>query len=208
MERHEQLGFTVWFTGLSGSGKTTLARGLESRLRGLGIRVEVLDGDEIRSCLSHELGFSRAHREANIRRVGYVAKLLTRNSVVVVAALISPYRESRDFNRTQLGRFVEVYCQCPLAVAEGRDVKGLYEKARKGELKDFTGINDPYEMPLNPEVIVNTGQESIDESLEKIWRVLKQMEFIDDMNARLGLPDSNGPIVLENKFSASRRAIE
>ena len=148
----EHEGFTLWFTGLSGSGKTTLARMVERELRARGMKVEVLDGDVIRQNLSQGLGFSKEDRDTNIRRIGFVCQLLTRNGVVAIASAISPYREVRDENRRRIGRFVEVYVEAPLEVLMERDVKGLYKKALAGEIPNFTGISDPYEPPLNPEI--------------------------------------------------------
>src|ERR1044071_7282168 len=152
-------GFTVWFTGLSGAGKTTLARLVEAELRNRGHRVEVLDGDIIRTNLSKGLGFSKEDRDTNIRRIGFVCDLLTRNGVVAISAAISPYREIRDEVRKQIGNFVEVYVKCPVPVLAQRDVKGLYAKALKGEIKNFTGVSDPYEEPLHPEIVVESDKE-------------------------------------------------
>src|SRR5438270_7145111 len=159
----EEQGFTLWFTGLSGAGKSTLANIVVERLRGMSRRVELLDGDEVRKNLSSGLGFSKADRDANIRRIAYVAKLLSRNGVVAITAAISPYREIRDEARRDIGNFVEIFVQCPLEVCEQRDVKGLYKKARTGEIKQFTGISDPYEPPLNPEIHLHTDRENTDQ---------------------------------------------
>src|SRR5437763_915381 len=153
-------GFTVWFTGLSGAGKSTLANLLAEQLRERGKRVELLDGDEVRQNLSSGLGFSKTDRDANIRRIAFVAKLLSRNGVVAITAAISPYREIRDEARAEIKNFVEVFVDCPLEVCEERDIKGLYARARAGEITQFTGISDPYEPPLNPEVTVHTERES------------------------------------------------
>jgi adenylyl-sulfate kinase len=175
-------GFTLWFTGLSGSGKTTLARLMEQRFRQQGFKVEVLDGDVIRTNLSKGLGFSKEDRDENIRRVGFVCNLLSRNGVIAVAACISPYREIRDENRARIEKdgaaFVEVFCRCPLEKLVERDVKGLYRKALAGELPNFTGISDPYEEPLNPEVVVDTGTETPAESAGKILNYLIQAGLI------------------------------
>ncbi len=176
----EQQGFTLWFTGLSGSGKTTLARGVERILRDRGLRVEVLDGDIIRTNLSKGLGFSKEDRDTNIKRIGFVCKLLSRNGVVAIASAISPYREIRDYVRRQIGRFVEVCCRCPLDVLVERDVKGLYEKALAGEIDKFTGVSDPYEEPLNPEVVVDTDRETIEQSVAKIIAKLEQLGYIPE----------------------------
>jgi len=171
-------GFTLWFTGLPGSGKSTLAQRLEEILLERGMKVEVLDGDVVRTNLSKGLGYSKEDRDTNIRRVGFVCHLLTRNEVVAIAACISPYREVRDENRRLIGRFVEVYCKCPLEALRARDIKGMYAKAERGEIPNFTGVSDPYEEPLNPEVVVETDQETVEESVAKIVRTLELMGYI------------------------------
>lgn len=171
-------GFTLWFTGLSGAGKSTLARAIEAELRRRGRRVEVLDGDVVRTHLSRGLGFSKEDRDTNIRRIGFVCQLLTRNGVVAIAAAISPYREVRDEVRQNIGRFVEVYVKCPLDVLVSRDVKGLYRKALNGEIGNFTGVSDPYEEPLNPEVVVETDRETVEESVAKILGVLDKLGYL------------------------------
>ena len=151
-------GFTIWFTGLSGSGKTTLSKMLEAELRKRGLtRIEILDGDVVRTHLSKGLGFSKEDRDTNIKRIGFVCKLLSRNGVVAIAAAISPYREIRDYNRKEIGDFVEVYCKCSWMFASKRDVKGLYKKALAERSKNYTGVDDPYEEPLNPEVVLRDG---------------------------------------------------
>jgi len=146
-------GYVLWFTGLSGAGKSTLAAGVSDILRGNGYKVEVLDGDEIRNNLSKGLGFSKEDRDTNIRRIAFVAGMLARNGVVAITAAISPYREIRDEARAQTGRFVEVYARCSLDALARRDVKGLYARAQRGEIPNFTGVSDPYEEPLEPEVV-------------------------------------------------------
>jgi adenylyl-sulfate kinase len=176
----EQQGFTLWFTGMSGSGKTTLARAVERILRDRGLKVEVLDGDVVRTNLSKGLGFSKEDRDTNIKRIGFVCKLLTRNGVVAVGSAISPYREVRDYIRRDIGRFVEVYCRCPLDVLVQRDVKGLYKKALDGEIDNFTGISDPYEEPLNPEVVVDTDKEAPERSVARIVRKLEELAYIPE----------------------------
>ena len=173
-----QNGFTIWLTGLSGAGKTTLARIMEARLKQRGLKVEVLDGDIIRTNLSKGLGFSKEDRDTNIRRIGFVCNLLSRNEVVAIAAAISPYREIRDELRQQIGAFVEVYAHCPIDVLADRDVKGLYKKALAGEIKHFTGVDDPYEEPYSPEVVVNTDVELPEESAAKILAKLEQLGYI------------------------------
>ncbi len=171
-------GFTLWFTGLSGSGKSTLARAVEEILLERGMKVEVLDGDVVRQNLSKGLGFSKEDRDINIRRIGWVCHILTRNDVVAIGAAISPYKKIRDENRKLIGRFVEVYCKCPIEVLKERDPKGMYKKALKGEIKNFTGISDPYEPPENPEIMIETDKESVDESVNKIIRTLELMGYI------------------------------
>lgn len=177
----QQQGFTLWFTGLSGSGKTTLARAVERVLRDRGLKVEVLDGDIVRTNLSKGLGFSKEDRDTNIKRIGFVCKLLTRNGVVAIGSAISPYREVRDVVRRDIGSFVEVYCRCPLDVLVERDAKGLYKKALAGEIENFTGVSDPYEEPLDPEVTVDTDQESIEESVAKIIGRLEELGYIPEV---------------------------
>jgi len=172
-------GFTIWFTGLSCSGKSTLSNLLESELRRRGLtKIEVLDGDVVRTNLSKGLGFSKEDRDTNIRRIGFVCKLLTRNGVVAISAAISPYREVRDFNRREIGHFVEVYCKCPLSVCIERDVKGLYRRALAGEIRNYTGIDDPYEEPLNPEVVAETDKETPEESLRKVIQKLEDLGYL------------------------------
>ena len=174
----EQKGFTLWFTGLSGAGKTTLARLVEDQLIARGHKVEVLDGDVIRTNLSKGLGFSKEDRDTNIRRIGFVCNLLTRNDVVAIAAAISPYREVRDELRRDIGAFVEVYVRCPISVLAERDVKGLYKKALAGEIKNFTGVDDPYESPLAAEVVVETDIETPEQSAARIISKLEEMSLL------------------------------
>jgi len=171
-------GFTIWFTGLPCSGKSTLAEKVEEMLLERGMKVEVLDGDVVRTNLSKGLGFSQEDRDINIRRIGFVCHLLTRNDVVAIGAAISPYRQIRDENRRLIGRFVEVYCKCSLEELKKRDVKGMYAKAERGEIKNFTGVSAPYEEPLKPEVIVETDKETEEQSVEKIIRTLELMGYI------------------------------
>jgi len=171
-------GFTLWFTGLSGAGKSTLANILAERLRGMGRRVELLDGDEVRKNLSSGLGFSKADRDANIRRIAYVAKLLSRNGVIAITAAISPYREIRDEARRDIKNFVEVFVDCPLEICEQRDVKGLYARARSGEIQQFTGISDPYEPPAHAEITVHTDQESPEQDVELILSRLADLGYL------------------------------
>ena len=179
MELNHRSGCTLWFTGLSGAGKSTLSVILEKELRARGQLVEVLDGDVVRTNLSKGLGFSKEDRDTNIRRIGWVCEVLTRNGVVAIAAAISPYRAIRDEIRGKVGRFVEVYVEAPISVLAERDVKGLYKKALAGEIKNFTGVNDPYEAPLNPEVVCHSdGSETPEESAAKILRKLEELGYI------------------------------
>jgi citrate synthase len=175
-------GVIVWLTGLSGAGKTTIARGLESELKTRNCLVEVLDGDEIRSYISKELGFTKEDREINIRRIGFVANLLSRNGMVAIVAAISPYRAIRDEIRMMNENFIEVYVDTPLEVCEARDVKGLYAKARSGKIRHFTGIEDSYEAPINPELICHTTKESIEESVNKVIAELERLDYIPKLN--------------------------
>ncbi len=166
-------GFVLWFTGLPGAGKTTLAERIRKILEDNGRRVEVLDGDEIRKGLSKDLGFSKEDREKHNERVIFVAKLLSRNGVATLVPLISPYRGVRERARSEITNFVEVFVRCPLDVLIKRDPKGLYKKALAGEINNLTGLQDPYEEPLSPELIVNTNVESVEESVEKILSYLR-----------------------------------
>lgn len=175
----EQRGVTIWFTGLSGAGKTTISQQVDAKLREQGYKVEVLDGDIVRTNLTKGLGFSKEDRDENIRRIGFVAHLLTRNDVIVIVSAISPYRDIRDEVRQRIGNFVEVFVNAPLNVCESRDVKGLYQKARAGEIKGFTGIDDPYEEPLHPEVECRTDLETLDESLTKVFSRLKELGYLN-----------------------------
>lgn len=177
MNRNKQ-GFTVWFTGLSGSGKSTIGKRLQERLKSRGFRVELLDGDEVRRHLSKGLGFSKEGRDTNIRRIGFVAELLTRNGIVAITTAISPYREIRDENRALIGRFVEVFVDCPVEECIKRDAKGLYKKAIAGEIKQFTGISDPYQPPLCPEVHLHSDRQSVEECVERIMDKLKELRYI------------------------------
>jgi adenylylsulfate kinase len=174
----KQRGVTVWLTGLSGSGKTTISQYLKKELLQRQYKVEVLDGDIVRQHLSQDLGFSKEDRDLNIRRIGFVAHLLTRNDVIVLVSVISPYREIRSEMRQQIGDFIEVYVNSSLAICEQRDVKGLYQKARLRLIKNFTGIDDPYEAPINPEVECKTDQENVTESANKILNKLTSMGYI------------------------------
>jgi adenylyl-sulfate kinase len=171
-------GFTLWFTGLSGAGKSTLANLLAEELRQRGHRVEILDGDEVRTNLSKGLGFSKEDRDINIRRIGYVCNLLARNGVIAISAAISPYRDVRDEVRGIHSKFFEVFVKCPIDTLAERDVKGLYKKALAGEIKNFTGVSDPYEEPLTPELIVETHRESREESFNRLLKALEGANLI------------------------------
>jgi adenylylsulfate kinase len=174
----EQKGVTIWFTGLSGAGKTTISHQVELRLREKGYKLEVLDGDIVRTNLTKGLGFSKEDRDENIRRIGFVSNLLTRNGVIVIVSAISPYRAIREEVREKIGNFVEVFVNAPLSVCEDRDVKGLYKKARSGEIKLFTGISDPYEAPINPEIECRTDLEELDESVNKVLQSLEKLGYL------------------------------
>lgn len=171
-------GFVIWFTGLSGAGKSTIAEELEREFRKRRLNYEILDGDVVRTHLSKGLGFSKQDRDTNIRRIGWVARTLAKHGCICVCAAISPYREIRDEIRRETPRFVEVFVDTPLAVCEERDVKGLYKKARAGEIKEFTGISDPYEAPLHPEVVCRTHQETVAESAAKILRKCEELGYL------------------------------
>jgi adenylylsulfate kinase len=170
-------GMTLWFTGLPGAGKSTLAQRVAGKLLDAGVRVEVLDGDVIRTVLSPDLGYSKQDRDANIRRIGFFSQLLSRNGVVVIVAAISPYRATREEVRQNHGglRFVEIFVDCPLKVLIARDTKGLYQRALRGEIPNFTGVSDPYETPENPEIIVQTDRHTPDESVSQIFEALRKI---------------------------------
>jgi adenylyl-sulfate kinase len=174
----EQKGVTVWFTGMSGAGKTALAMPLEEELRKRGLKVERLDGDIVRESLTRDLGFTKEDRDKNIERVTFVAKLLTRNGVLVLCSFISPYRAVRAKVAKEVGSFVEVYCYAPLETLIERDVKGLYKKALAGEIKNFTGVSDPYEPPENPDVMIDSSSQSVEESLAKILQKLEELGYV------------------------------
>src|SRR5579864_5513631 len=172
-------GFTIWFTGLSGAGKSTLSEIIEQRLKERGRNVEVLDGDIVRTHLSKGLGFSREDRDTNIKRIAFVCSLLTRNGVVAISAAISPYREAREWARKEIGNFVEVYVKCPIEVCRERDVKGLYKLVDEGKIKGFTGVDDPYEEPQHPELVIETDKETIEESIARIFAKLVELGYLE-----------------------------
>jgi adenylyl-sulfate kinase len=177
---------------MSGSGKSTLSSLLADRLRAMGARVEVIDGDVVRTQLCRGLGFSKADREENIRRIGFVCELLSRNGVIAIAAAISPYRAGRDELRSRIPNFIEIYLHCPLEVLVARDVKGLYKKALAGEIANFTGISDPYEAPLQPEITIDSSKESPEESVAAILRVLDEREIIAPGQTKVRLQPAQG----------------
>ena len=174
----KHLGFTLWFTGLSGAGKTTISQGVELELKVRGFAVEILDGDVVRTYLSQGLGFSKEDRDINIRRIGFVSSLLSRHHVIVIVSAISPYKEIRKEVREMIEKFVEIYVKASLDTCEKRDAKGLYAKARRGEIKQFTGISDPYEEPINPEIICDTEIETVDESINRVIHTLEKMGYL------------------------------
>ena len=174
-----QRGVTVWLTGLPCAGKSTIAQAVEAAIRAKSYRVEVLDGDTVRANLSEGLGYSKEDRDTNIRRIGFVANLLSRNGVVTIVAAISPYRQARDDVRKTIGDFIEVFVDCPLDVLIRRDVKGMYLKALRSEVSNFTGISDPYEQPLNPELLLHTDLETAEESRDRVISKLVELGYID-----------------------------
>jgi adenylyl-sulfate kinase len=190
-------GFTIWLTGLSGAGKSTMGLALDQVLRERGLNVELLDGDEVRTNLSKELGFSKEDRDTNVRRIGYVCKLLSRNGVVAIAAAISPYRKVRREVREKIDRFVEVYMECPIDVLTERDPKGLYEKALSGEIPNFTGISDPYEPPEDAAIVCETDKESVEESVTKVVRSLELMGYIPTEEGKAVLSPDKEMVVRE-----------
>ena len=173
-------GMTLWFTGLPGAGKTTLGHRVACKLSEQGFRVEVLDGDLIRAAISPDLGYTKQERDAHVRRVGFISHLLSRNGVVAIAAVISPYRQVRaEIRKKHQGTpFVEIFVDCSLDVLIKRDVKGLYKRALKGELQNFTGVSDPYEAPENPEIVVHTDRQTPDETVGEIFAALRRMGLV------------------------------
>lgn len=178
MNSENQKGVTLWFTGLPCSGKSAVADRVAEILRERGLRIERLDGDIVRKSLTRDLGFSKKDRDENIRRITFVAKLLTRNGVIVLTSFISPYRKVRAYACEEIGSFIEVYVKCSLDVCIKRDKKGMFEKAIKGEIKEFTGISDPYEEPLDPDILLETDKEELEESAAKVIEKLKELGYI------------------------------
>src|SRR5437764_3096812 len=172
-------GFTIWFTGLSGAGKSTLSEAIEERLKARGRNVEILDGDIVRTHLSKGLGFSREDRDTNIKRIAFVCGLLTRNGVICISAAIAPYREARAWARQEIGNFMEVYVKCPIEVCRQRDVKGLYKLVDEGKITHFTGIDDPYEEPEHPELVIETDIETVEESAAYILEKLTELGYLE-----------------------------
>ena len=168
-------GATLWFTGLPSSGKSTIAREVYQQLYDRGDAVELLDGHDVRESLSRGLSFAREDREEHIRRIGYVAKLLSRNGIIAICAAVSPYRATRDEVRRNVTNFVEVYVECPVKLAEERDTDGMYVRARRGEIEEFTGVNAPYEAPVAPEVHIHSDSETV---AQGTWKVLRTLEMI------------------------------
>ncbi len=175
----EHKGCALWFTGLSGAGKTTIGNMVEERLRAADARVEVLDGDIIRTNLSKGLGFSKEDRDTNIRRIGFVSELLARNGVICIVAAISPYKALRDEIRGRIDNFIEIYASCELDELIERDIKGLYKMALEGKIDNFTGISDPYEAPENPEIVFHSDKETPEQSAEKVWNRLVELGMIN-----------------------------
>ena len=175
----EQIGFTAWFTGLPCCGKTTIADKVAEILKNKGYKVQRLDGDIVRKDLTKDLGFSKEDRDENIRRVSFLAKNLTKSGLIVLATFVSPYKARREKTRQEIENFVEIYVKCPIEVCKKRDVKGMYKKAIAGEIKNFTGFDDPYEKPDNPELIINSDKETIDESVEKVLEKLEELNYIE-----------------------------
>ncbi len=172
-------GFTIWLTGLSGAGKSTLAEALAKRLKSAGRKVEILDGDAVRTHLSKGLGFSREDRDTNIKRIAFVCGLLSRNGVISISAAIAPYREARAWARNEIDNFVEIYVKCPLEVCRERDVKGLYKLVDTGKITHFTGVDDPYEEPEHPDLVVDTAHQTLAESLAYIFGHLVEMGYLE-----------------------------
>jgi adenylyl-sulfate kinase len=171
-------GLTLWLTGMSGAGKSTISDALMERFLRGGAKVELLDGDIVRTNLSQGLGFSREDRDTNVRRIGFVCELLSRNGIIAVVAAISPYRSTREEVKSRIANFVEVHVDCPVEVLAARDVKGLYKKALAGEMANFTGISDPYEAPEHPDVVVRTDTESVEFSVNKVWSELERRGYV------------------------------
>lgn len=198
----EPKGFTLWLTGLSGAGKSTLARLVGAELEARGRKVEILDGDEVREFLSRGLGFSKEDRDTNVQRIAYVASLLTRHGAAVITAAISPYRDAREWARRRIVDFVEVYVRCPLETCAERDIKGLYRKAFAGEIPRFTGVSDPYEPPIDPELIVDTHRETPNESAAKVIHCLERLGYLPRVQKTTSAPDIDPAVKAAAKLAS------
>ena len=194
-------GFTLWFTGFSGAGKTTISELVEKALRDRGLQVEVLDGDVVRTHLSKGLGFSREDRDTNIRRIAFVSKLLTRNGVAVIVAAISPYRSTRDEARAEIGRFVEVFVKCPLETCMERDTKGLYKRAMAGEIPVFTGVSDPYEEPISPELVLQTHLEDPETSARRVIATVERLGYLPPVDVGKGAYGPEDEAVIKQRLA-------
>src|SRR6266567_4247906 len=190
-------GFTIWFTGLSGAGKSTLSEAIKKSLKQHRRNVEILDGDIVRTHLSKGLGFSREDRDTNIKRIAFVCGLLTRNGVICISAAIAPYRDARAWARQEIGNFMEVYVKCPIEVCRQRDVKGLYKLVDEGKLTGFTGVDDPYEEPEHPELVVETNKESIEESIGRIFAKLEELGYLEPEE----LPEEEAKAVTDRRVA-------
>lgn len=194
-------GFTIWFTGFTAAGKTTVARLVARELLERGLKVELLDGDEVRKNLSQGLGFSREDRDRNVLRIGYVCKLLSRNGVVAIGAAVSPFRETREKLRAEIGNFVEVYVSCPLGVCQERDYKGIYKGVKEGRICGVSGVDDPYEEPENPEVTIRTDRETAEESAAKVITALEEMGYVAPRESSSSGYSEEERLILERRLS-------
>lgn len=194
-------GFTIWFTGLTGAGKTTIAKLVAQELRKRGKKVEILDGDEVRKYLSDGLGFTKEDRDRNVLRIGYVCKLLSRNGIVAIGAAVSPYRDTREKLKEELEDFVEIYVRCPLKVCEQRDYKGIYRAFREGKISRVSGLDDPYEEPESPDVILDTAQNTPEECLSTVMRTLEELGYVRPEVQEKGSYDDREKAIVEERLS-------